>query len=160
MKTSKVQEVHFKDIWERPEGRLYKFSYIMEDGSSLSANHKTQEAPFKPGDEVEYEIKGTNSYGAWGRVQRVGGYQQRGPAKTDPATQQRIERSWAMGHAVQMLGPMKTVSRDGVKAYMREACRLADILLKARDTFPKFEAEDVVRSYWDSDMAPAGDLPF
>ena len=161
MKTGTVKEVTANGTWDRPEGTLYKFEYIMEDGSSLTANHKTSSAPFKAGDAVEYEIKGSNSYGAWGRVQKVGGYQPRtGGRAQDPETQARIERSWAIGQAVNILGPVKAVNVDSMKQYMTELCRVADVVLKARDTFPKFEADEVVRSYWESQMAPEGDLPF
>ena len=149
--------------WEGPNGTLYRFHYEMEDGTELSANHKSENCPFQTGDEVEYEIKGSNNFGSWGKVGKVGGYQQGGQPtgqKMDSNTQQRIERSWAMGHAVQMLGPLKAVNTKSVKTYMTEACRLADILLKARDTFPKFEDDEVVRSYWESQAAPEGDLPF
>lgn len=160
---STVKEVQPNGTWDSPNGTLYKFAYLMEDGTEVTANHKSASCPFKAGDEVEYEVKGSNSFGSWGKVGKVGGFQQgnqpRGQ-KMDSDTQQRIERSWAMGHAVQMLGPLKAVSNDSVKAYMVHACRLADVLLKARDTFPKFEADEVVRSYWESQMAPKDDLPF
>ena len=59
-----------------------------------------------------------------------------------------------------MMGPLIAVNVDAVKKYMHDACRLADVLLKARDTFPKFEDEEVVRSYWESQMAPKDDMPF
>jgi hypothetical protein len=42
----------------------------MSDGKTLTANHKTQVCPFKPGDDVEYEVKGSNSYGSWGTVKK------------------------------------------------------------------------------------------
>ena len=155
---SKVKEVSPNGTWDSPNGTLYKFDYLMDDGAELTANHKSPSCPFKAGDEVEYEIKGSNSYGSWGKVGKPGGYQPRGQQSAD--TTERIERSWAMGHAVQMLGPLKAVNTKSVKAYMTEACRLADILLKARDTFPKFEEDEVVRSHWESQAAPEGDLPF
>ena len=75
-------------------------------------------------------------------------------------TQKRIERSWALGHAVQMMGSMKAVNIDSVKEYMTQAARLADVLLKARDTFPKFEMDEVTRAFWDSKMAEPNDMPF
>lgn len=158
-----VKEVQPNGTWDGPQGLLYKFAYLMEDGTEVTANHKSASCPFTAGDEVEYEVKGSNSFGAWGKVSKVGGYtapmNPRGQ-KMDSDTQQRIERSWAMGHAIQILGPIGSVNTKSVKGYMTEACRLADILLKARDTFPKFELDEVVRSYWESQMASKEDLPF
>jgi len=157
----KIKEVQANGTWDRPEGTLYKFSYVMESGTELTAHHKTPSCPFKAGDEVEYEVKGSNSYGSWGKVAKPGGYTpQAGGGKMSDDTQKRIERSWAMGHAVQMMGPLIAVNVDAVKKYMHDACRLADVLLKARDTFPKFEDEEVVRSYWESQMAPKDEMPF
>lgn len=69
MKT-KVKSVQANGTYQSKFGLLYKFDYEFEDGKSLSANHKTQEGNFKPGDEVEYEIKGSNDYGSWGSVSK------------------------------------------------------------------------------------------
>lgn len=69
MKT-KVKSVQANGTYQNKFGLLYKFDYEFEDGKSLSANHKTQEGNFKPGDEVEYEIKGSNDYGSWGSVSK------------------------------------------------------------------------------------------
>lgn len=64
MKKSKVQSViptgTFKsdygtDLGDGTKG-FYKFEYLMEDGAVVNASHKSKEAPFKPGDEVEYTI--------------------------------------------------------------------------------------------------------
>jgi len=158
---STIKEIQGNGTYESPHGLLYKFLYTMDDGTELSANHKSQKCPFKIGDEVEYLVNGSNSYGSWGKVSKPGGYAPpTGGGKMSDDTQKRIERSWAMGHAVQMMGPLKAVNIDSVKEYMTQACRLADILLKSRDTFPKYDMDEVTRSFWESQMAEPNDLPF
>jgi len=158
---SKITEIQANGTYDSPHGMLYKFMYTFEDGAELSANHKTASCPFKAGDEVEYQVNGSNSYGAWGKVQKPGGYTaQPSGGKVSDDTQKRIERSWALGHAVQIMGPLKAVNIDSVKEYMTQAARLADVLLKARDTFPKFEMDEVTRAFWDSKMAEPNDMPF
>lgn len=64
---SKVKSVQANGTYDSQYGVLYKFDYEMEDGTSLSANHKSQ-TPFPVGTEVEYEIKGSTDYGNYGKV--------------------------------------------------------------------------------------------
>lgn len=52
---------------------LYKFEYVMEDGTVITANHKFPEGNFKQGDSVEYEIKKDDpQYGKSGKVTKPG----------------------------------------------------------------------------------------
>lgn len=72
-KTSKVKQVMGAGTWNSKDGKLmYKYDYNMEDGAILSASHQS-ENKFSVGDEVEYEIKGTNTYGSYGSVAKPGG---------------------------------------------------------------------------------------
>lgn len=66
---SKVKSVQANGTFDSQYGTLYKFDYEMEDGTFLSANHKSQ-TPFAVGAEVEYEIKGTNERGNYGGVSK------------------------------------------------------------------------------------------
>jgi len=68
MKISKVKQVQGSGTYDSKFGLLYKFEYLMEDGTVLTANHKTADGNFKIGETVEYEIKGSNDYGSWGKV--------------------------------------------------------------------------------------------
>lgn len=70
MKTSKVKNVTGNGTYDSQYGLLYKFEYTFEDGQVLNANHKTSDGAFKIGEDVEYEIKGTNDYGSWGKVSK------------------------------------------------------------------------------------------
>jgi hypothetical protein len=159
---AKITHISPNGHYDSPHGRLFKQQYVFEDGAELSANHKTENSPFKVGDEVEYEVNGTNSYGAWGKVRRPdtdGKFTKSNSAGGDDRSV-IIERSWAMGHAIQMLGPVPTRSHDAVLEYMNDACVLAQVILTSRDTFPKFDAQDAVRARWDSRMAKDGEMPF
>jgi len=164
VKESKIVNVQGAGTYQPDGGQmLYKFEYEFEDGSVLKANHKTEKCPFNVGDTVEYEVRGSNSYGSWGAVRKQGSQQRKGSGGGgyDAATTERIERSWAMDVAVKALGPItRPVTPDSMNVYMREVCRLANVMWKTRDTFPKFEQEDLVRAYWDSQMANDDDLPF
>lgn len=69
-KVSKVTSIVGDGTWNTKDGMLmYKYQYEMEDGGKLSASHQS-ENKFAIGDEVEYEIKGTNTYGSYGSVSK------------------------------------------------------------------------------------------
>jgi hypothetical protein len=75
IKTSKVKAVQGAGTFESQYGEdlgngkkgFYKFEYTMEDGTTLTANHKTQ-TPFGIGEEVEYKITKSDNYGNKGKV--------------------------------------------------------------------------------------------
>ena len=56
MKISKIKAIQGNGTFESKFGLMYKFEYVMEDGTLVNANHKTEQSPFKVGDTVEYEI--------------------------------------------------------------------------------------------------------
>lgn len=139
-------------------GRLFKFIYTFDDGIEVSANHKTDQPKFKVGDEAEYEVKGSNSYGSWGSVTKPGGYK-----KTEAVNEDRgevIERSWAFKCAIQMMGPCPSRDMKAKFEYLKEACELAQAILFARDSFPKLEEDVLNRASVDGQMAGLGDNPF
>ena len=67
---SEITQITPNGTFDSKHGTLYKFEYVFKDGTVLGANHKTQDSPFKVGDIADYEIKGTNDYGSWGKVQK------------------------------------------------------------------------------------------
>lgn len=70
MKLSKVKSVQGAGTYDHPQyGTFYKYEYTMETGETFVANHKSQK-PFNAGDQVEYEIKGTNDHGSWGKISK------------------------------------------------------------------------------------------
>ena len=159
---SKITHIAANGHYDSPHGRLFKQQYAFEDGAELSANHKTEASPFKVGDEVEYEVNGTNSYGAWGKVRRPdseGKYNNAGGGGGEDRSVV-IERSWAMGQAISMMGALPVRDHKAIVEYMKDACILAQTILAARDTFPKFEQDDAVAARWGSKMAGKGEMPF
>lgn len=69
---SKVQSVTPSGHFDGSFGRMFKFNYVMEDGISIQANHKTETGFFAAGSEVEYNItKDSPQYGLSGKVGRV-----------------------------------------------------------------------------------------
>lgn len=110
---SKVKSVVPNGTYQSPNGLLFKFNYNMEDGVALVANHKTEQCPFGVGDEVDYHIKGSNSYGSWGSVKKPeSGFSSQG-TKVAPTnnrnadTQDQIMRQSSLNRAVDALGQNK-----------------------------------------------------
>ena len=67
MPISKIKQVQGNGTQESNGQTYYKYVYTMEDGQTLTARHQSPDK-YKVGDEVEYTIKGTGQYGAWGAV--------------------------------------------------------------------------------------------
>lgn len=65
-----VKSVQANGSGDSPHGTLYNFVYEFEDGVSLGARHKTVTGFFKEGSQVEYNIKGENTYGNYGTVSK------------------------------------------------------------------------------------------
>jgi len=128
----KVASVQGAGTYDSKNGLLYKFDYSFEDGSSINANHKTQQAPFKAGDEVVVEERGRKDDFVWGAVRRrtegwCTGNPERVPAYKDETTK-RIEASWAVNTAVVGLGSLKDL--DNVESYARQLLLMRDRLVE------------------------------
>lgn len=67
---SKITKITQGKPYDSQHGTLYGFFYTFEDGTNISANHKTVQSPFQVGDEAEYEITGT--FGKDGKRGKVG----------------------------------------------------------------------------------------
>ena len=96
-KVSKIKDVKGNGTWDSPHGLFYKYEYQFEDGQVLNAQHKT-EHPFKVGDQVQYEVKGSNDYGSYGKVSKV---QEQKQSKDDYV--KGIEVGHAVNNAVNMI---------------------------------------------------------
>ena len=70
MATSKITIVVANGSYDSKYGTMYKFNYTFEDGVTISSQHKDASKAFKIGDEVEYNVKGENTYGKYGSVQK------------------------------------------------------------------------------------------
>tara|TARA_R110000822_G_scaffold67112_4_gene163656 strand:+ start:9 stop:578 length:570 start_codon:yes stop_codon:yes gene_type:complete len=139
---AKITHITGNGHYDGQHGRLFKQLYVFDDDVEVSANHKTETSPFKIGDEVEYEIAGTNSYGSWGKVRRPdqdGKYSKKSVTVGTDDRSIIIERSWAMGQAISMMGVLPSRNDSAIDAYFSLAGELAKTILSLRDTFPHYK---------------------
>ncbi len=93
---------------EQPDGKklLFKFEYTFEDGVTLNASHKTNQAKFNIGDEVEYTVtKDHETYGKSGKVSKPesgNGYSGGGKRNNDDYVK-GIEVGHAINNAVNLM---------------------------------------------------------
>jgi len=80
MVQAQVESIQGKGEWKGKYGLLYQFEVAFNDGTVGEANSKTEEPPYKVGDEVWYEVKSDNE--RWGKKLKIsknqppeGGYQ-------------------------------------------------------------------------------------
>ena len=138
---SKVKAVHPKnETYQSPNGLLYKFNYEMEDGAKLVANHKTEQCPFAVGDEVDYHIKGSNSYGSWGSVKKPESNFSPQGTKVAPTnnrnadTQDQIMRQSSLNRAVDALGQNKEpMQYTGLAEYFFNYVKTGEVEVKGKE---------------------------
>ena len=85
MVQAQVESIQGKGEWKGKYGLLYQFEVAFNDGTVGEANSKTEEPPYKVGDEVWYEVKSDNE--RWGKKLKIsknqppeGGFQNRPPS--------------------------------------------------------------------------------
>jgi hypothetical protein len=147
---SKVKAVNPKnETYQSPNGLLYKFNYEMEDGAKLVANHKTEQCPFGVGDEVDYHIKGSNSYGSWGTVKKPEGNFSPQGTKVAPTnnrngdTQDQIMRQSSLNRAVDALGQNKEpMQYTGLAEYFFNYVKTGEVKAKEEED-GKEEVDDL-----------------
>ena len=104
MVQAQIEAIQGKGDWKGKFGTMYTFEITFNDGTVGEANSKTQEPPYKVGDEVYYEIKSDDQYGKKLKVSKnpppPGGFQQFQPAKTGPRQGQENDP----GHVLQGCG--------------------------------------------------------
>lgn len=67
--TSKIKAITANGNWTGKYGTMYSFKVTFEDGVTIEANSKTDQPPYKVGDEMSYEITNDDpKFGAKGRV--------------------------------------------------------------------------------------------
>lgn len=62
MTTTKIKSVEVGKPWSNANGTFYPHTYELEDGQTVVANHK-ENGKFSVGEEVEYEVTGTDKVG-------------------------------------------------------------------------------------------------
>ena len=106
--TSKIKNIAGAGNFDTQHGMLFSFIYDFEDGQTIKANHKSENSPFKIGDEAEYTVKKTHpTYGDSGSVKKPesdGGFKPSAKPttsfKADPLKQASIERQVALKEAI------------------------------------------------------------
>ena len=67
--TSKIKAITANGNWTGKYGTMYSFKVTFEDGVAIEANSKTDQPPYKVGDEMSYEVTNDDpKFGAKGRV--------------------------------------------------------------------------------------------
>lgn len=67
--TSKIKAIVPNGNWTGKYGTMYSFKVTFEDGVTIEANSKTDQPPYRVGDEMSYEITNDDpKFGAKGRV--------------------------------------------------------------------------------------------
>lgn len=67
--TSKIKAITANGNWTGKYGTMYSFKVTFEDGVTIEANSKTDQPPYKVGDEMSYEVTNDDpKFGAKGRV--------------------------------------------------------------------------------------------
>lgn len=67
--TSKIKAITPNGNWTGKYGTMYSFKVTFEDGVTIEANSKTDQPPYRVGDEMSYEITNDDpKFGAKGRV--------------------------------------------------------------------------------------------
>ena len=107
-KLQKVASIQGAGTYEGQHGTLFSFDYSFEDESTLRANHKTQQSPFKPGDEVDVLVRGSKDGFSWGTVKRPDNPEYANANSTSPTSvakyqdrQDIILNEWAIGRALE-----------------------------------------------------------
>lgn len=148
MGLSKVKSVQasgsFENAYGEPQGNpdlpnhgkklLYKFEYAMEDGTIITANHKTNTSPFPSGTEVEYEVKKDDpQYGKSGSVKKpdTGNYQNNAPGTPK-------------GGVGEDLRQLMIVRQSSLKVATEILTHNALVLEKPTDGITKLDPVDVV----------------
>lgn len=71
MKTSIIKSIEPRGSWEGKYGVMYTFKVSFEDGQALEVNSKSEQPPYKVGDEMAYQITDDNEkFGAKGKVMK------------------------------------------------------------------------------------------
>jgi len=104
----KVTSIQGAGTYDGQHGTLFSFDYAFEDNTTLRANHKTQQAPFKEGDEVAVLVKGSKDGFSWGSVKRPDSPEYANANSTSPTSvakyqdrQDIILNEWAIGRALE-----------------------------------------------------------
>ena len=133
MGVSKIKTVtKTANTWAGQSGTMYEYDVVLEDGTEgVASSTSAENTPYGEGDEVEY-TKTENKFGVKLRIKKAGGDFGGGGFKRNPEDQKKMENSWAIQTAVQVMG----VCGEGVSytQYLTQCSDLAKTLLLQRDS--------------------------
>jgi len=69
MQRAQIESIQGKGDWKGQYGTMYTFEVSFNDGTVGEANCKTEQPPYKVGDEVWYEVKSNNE--RWGKKLKI-----------------------------------------------------------------------------------------
>lgn len=157
----KVKNIQGDGTWEGHGKTYYKFEYEFESGLFGSAMHLTETPPFAVGDEVEVEIKKTYKGRHNIKVSRPQNGQGApatssssapAPRKYDDDREYKIDASWAIGHAADVLaGEVDFNNGEG----LARVKNLAITLLNLRDDIVVFRKKHKFEPVGVKDAPPA-----
>ena len=93
MQKAQIESIQGKGDWKGQYGTMYTFEVAFNDGTVGEANCKTEQPPYKVGDEVWYEVKSNNE--RWGKklkITKQDPAQGFTPRKSDPNMDKKITR--------------------------------------------------------------------
>ena len=135
MGVSKIKTVtKTANTWAGQSGTMYEYDVILEDGTEgIASSTSAENTPYSEGDEVEY-TKTENKFGVKLRIKKAGGDFGGGGGsfKRNPEDQKKMENSWAIQTAVQILGQCD--NDVSFKDYFNGVKQLATQLLAERDS--------------------------
>jgi len=141
---SKIKSVTRAESYNDNYGQKWAFIYTFEDGTVIKASHKSQDSPFKEGQEAEYEIKGEYEGMNRGSVKKQGfnptangqapASQPSGVSFGSPDRDERIGNQWAINAAIELL-QLQTTS--GSQITFEEIERTAKVLITTRENLSK-----------------------
>jgi hypothetical protein len=109
MQTSKVTNIQGAGTWEHPQGgTLFQFDVELEDGTAGRVNAKSERPWYGVGSEVAYRI--TKEHPTYGKSLKFdkpeyaqAGQSFGGGRQGNPNREARIQSSWAIGQAIQVM---------------------------------------------------------
>ena len=134
MGVSKIKTVtKTENTWAGQSGTMYDYNVVLEDGTEgVASSTSAENTPYGVGDDVEY-TKTENKWGVKLRIKKEGGnFGGGGGFKRNPEDQKKMENSWAIQTAVQIMGACAEGCSYG--QYLTQCSDLAKTLLLQRDT--------------------------
>jgi len=158
MNTSSIKGVQPNGTWQPNDGDLlFKYEYDMEDGTTITAFHKTNAPVAEVGEAVEYEVTKQSARGKSGKVRKPGSFtpQTNGNGFSRMTKEEwaekddKVSRQWAINSAMNWV---TNVSPDPSKDGLRQVAATARLLIEMRDDLDGF-----ISKYKNADT---NDLPF